>query len=71
MAPAPPNQHLKGLVKRVYEATKPMLYRLDVDTVEDLLLNAGFAEVTYKTTDAYAGQAMIVCARKQNNLETQ
>ena len=48
-----------------------MFYRLDVDTVEDLLLNAGFAEVTYKTTDAYAGQAMIVCARKQNNLETQ
>lgn len=40
------------------------LFRWDVEDVKELLVDAGFGEITYATDRAYAGQAMIVCARK-------
>ena len=40
------------------------LYRFDVGDVKDMLLAAGFSNITAETDRAYAGQAMIVCARK-------
>lgn len=42
----------------------PNLYRWNVDDMKDLLRQAGFGEITYATDSAYAGQAMIVCAKK-------
>ena len=43
---------------------KPFLFKWTNEEVEDLLMQAGFSEVTYSTDCAYAGQAMIVGARK-------
>lgn len=40
------------------------LYRWTVDDMKDLLKEAGFSKITYKTDAAYAGQAMLVAARK-------
>ncbi|MDA1052312.1 MAG: class I SAM-dependent methyltransferase [Planctomycetota bacterium] len=40
------------------------LYRWTVDDMKQMLLAAGFREITYATDAAYAGQAMIVTARK-------
>ena len=42
---------------------RPMLYKWTVSDVQELLFKAGF-EPTRETDDAYAGQAMIVGARK-------
>jgi len=42
----------------------PLLYKLDVEQVKALLLQAGFSEISYETDRAYQGQAMIVCAKK-------
>lgn len=61
---------LVGEVKEKYEKVEyinraflePRLRRWTVDEIEDMLREAGFSKVTYSTTDAYAGQAMIVCA---------
>ncbi len=40
------------------------LYRWTVDDMTDLLKSAGFKNFVYSTDSAYAGQAMIVAARK-------
>ena len=42
----------------------PMLYKWTLKDVQEKVSNAGFAEITFSTDKAYAGQAMIVCARK-------
>ena len=43
---------------------RPLLHRWTVDDVANILMDAGFSEITYKTDQAYAGQAMILGARK-------
>jgi SAM-dependent methyltransferase len=42
----------------------PSLYRWDVDEMAEMLRTAGFKQITYSTDSAYAGQAMIIAARK-------
>ena len=42
----------------------PMLLRWDKDDMEILLKKAGFSEITYSADNVYAGQSMLVCARK-------
>jgi ubiquinone/menaquinone biosynthesis C-methylase UbiE len=42
----------------------PFLYKWNIQDVEIMLLEIGFSEIIYTTNSAYAGQAMIVCARK-------
>ncbi|HUT11813.1 MAG TPA: class I SAM-dependent methyltransferase [Thermoguttaceae bacterium] len=42
----------------------PMLNRWTVDDVAQQLKDAGFSEITYADDNAYAGQSMIVCAKK-------
>jgi SAM-dependent methyltransferase len=42
------------------------LYRWTVDDVKQMLRTAGFGEITYATDAAYAGQSMIVCAKKSS-----
>lgn len=44
-------------------ALSDRLYRWSVDDVCDMLAKAGFSQITYTTDRAYAGQAMIVCAK--------
>jgi SAM-dependent methyltransferase len=46
------------------KALSSILYRWDVDNMSKLLQTAGFTQITYSTDSAYAGQAMIVAARK-------
>lgn len=42
----------------------PILHQWNIDDVKGQLSKAGFSEITYTTDKAYAGQSMIVCARK-------
>ena len=52
-------------VERInYYSLAPTLYRWTISDVEQMLLGAGFPEIIWHTDKAYAGQAMIVCARK-------
>jgi len=46
------------------KALNSILYRWNVDEMSNLLKSAGFSQITYSTDTAYAGQAMIVAARK-------
>lgn len=46
------------------KALSSILYRWNVDEMSNLLKSAGFSQITYSTDIAYAGQAMIVAARK-------
>jgi ubiquinone/menaquinone biosynthesis C-methylase UbiE len=59
---------LKDDFERVREINQkvlsPILYRWNVDEMATLLRAAGFSQITYSTDSAYAGQAMIVAARK-------
>ncbi len=59
---------LRGAFRRVDEINRyrlaSRLYRFKVSEVRDLLLKNGFSEIVAATDEAYAGQAMIVCARK-------
>jgi ubiquinone/menaquinone biosynthesis C-methylase UbiE len=51
-------------VERInYYSLGPMLYRWTMSDVEQMLVDAGFPEIIWRTDKAYAGQAMIVCAR--------
>lgn len=52
-------------VKQINEySLKPMLFRWSREDMEGLLKATGFSEITYSTDKAYAGQSMLVCARK-------
>ncbi len=42
----------------------PMLYRWSLAEVKEMVLEAGFSSIVFETERAYAGQAMIVAARK-------
>jgi ubiquinone/menaquinone biosynthesis C-methylase UbiE len=42
----------------------PMLHRWTTDDVKAQLLEAGFNEIVYTSDKAYAGQSMIVCAKR-------
>ena len=42
------------------------LYRWNTDDMQRLLRAAGFGQITYATNAAYAGQSMIICARKSS-----
>lgn len=59
---------LKGAFRRVDEINRyrlaSRLYRFTVQDVERMLREVGFSTVVASTDKAYAGQGMIVCARK-------
>jgi hypothetical protein len=59
---------MKADVDRVEEINRyklgSRLYRWTVEDVKRMVIEAGFASVVAETDRAYAGQAMIVCARK-------
>jgi ubiquinone/menaquinone biosynthesis C-methylase UbiE len=42
---------------------QPLLHRWDLDDMEKILLH-DFSRITYKTDRVYAGQSMLICARK-------
>lgn len=42
----------------------PMLYKWTVNDLTKMVIDTGFSEIVFSTDKAYAGQAMIVCARK-------
>ncbi len=44
---------------------RPILFRWTVDDMKKMLLDAGFSSISYHSENAYGGQAMIVCAKKQ------
>lgn len=54
---------------RVYDINKNVLnaslYRWTVDDMRNMLRSAGFGECVYATDSAYAGQAMVVVAKKR------
>jgi len=63
---------LVGEVKEKYDKVEyinrvflePRSRRWTIDDIADMLLEVGFSKVTHRISDAYAGQAMIVCAEK-------
>ena len=59
---------LGGDFDRVWEINRNVLssslYRWTIDGMAELLRTAGFSKITYKTDSAYAGQALIIVARK-------
>ena len=59
---------LKEDYNRVWDINRYILssnlYRWSVDDMKGMLKSAGFTEIEYDTDSAYAGQAMIVAARK-------
>lgn len=63
---------LTGKIKDDYEKVdyinrfflKPRLRRWSPDKLQEIIKNAGFSEITQVIDDAYAGQAMIISAKK-------
>jgi ubiquinone/menaquinone biosynthesis C-methylase UbiE len=51
-------------INKTMLAQMPNFRRWKVDDVQTMLTDAGFSKIAYSTDEAYAGQAMIVCARK-------
>jgi ubiquinone/menaquinone biosynthesis C-methylase UbiE len=52
-------------VKRINELyLMPKFFRWTVQDVKQMLSEAGFSDIYYSDDKAYAGQAMVVCARK-------
>lgn len=52
-------------VKRInHLGLSPMLYRWDLSDVRDMVLEAGFSEILFETDRAYAGQSIVIAARK-------
>jgi ubiquinone/menaquinone biosynthesis C-methylase UbiE len=60
---------LLGHFERVKEINfaylSPILYRWSLDQMKELLASAKFTDITFETDQAYAGQAMVICARKK------
>ncbi len=65
---------LQGHYQRVKDINERylsrILYKWTIDDLKSLLLEAGFDHITFEKNDAYAGQAMIVCAGKEANFES-
>ncbi|MGR9052330.1 MAG: class I SAM-dependent methyltransferase [Gammaproteobacteria bacterium] len=52
-------------VKEINETfLSQMLNKWDIDDMEALLLNVGFAKITFKMVKTYAGQSFLICAKK-------
>ena len=62
------DQELQAEYQQVWQINKlklqPLLYQWTTKEVEDMVLAAGFSEVTFRSDTEYAGQAMVVGARK-------
>jgi ubiquinone/menaquinone biosynthesis C-methylase UbiE len=43
---------------------KPLLHRWSIEEMSEILLSTGFSEIIYTSEDIYAGQSMLICARK-------
>jgi ubiquinone/menaquinone biosynthesis C-methylase UbiE len=43
---------------------RPLLNRWTIDSMQDKLKDAGFAKITYASSEPYAGQSMLICAQK-------
>lgn len=57
-------QHWNRVERINRQRLAPMLYRWDVEDVQQMLRKAGFSNIGWSTEKAYAGQSMIVTARK-------
>lgn len=61
-------EELKDEYNHVWNINKtrldPWLYRWTRNELEQKVLEAGFSEIVYSTDDVYAGQSMLICARK-------
>lgn len=57
-------EDLKFMEQVNFKYLSPMLHRWNVSDLELLLIESGLSEIVYATDDVYAGQSMIVAARR-------